>query len=184
MASHATRDHEEVQRWAADHGACPAVVSRTGGMLRFEFDPEHAEALTQVDWDEFFQVFDDKGLELIYDDKPGSRFHKIVYPETVEAKALHRTPAKPASAGRRMQIVPQPARAEAAEAETEPAAARRTAKTRTRRAPAASKGTGRRGKAAAPGSRSGQRTRGEAGRRRAPAATAKRASRRRPKKAA
>lgn len=187
MASHATRDHEEIQRWAADHGASPAVVNRTGGMLRFEFDPQHAEALTQVDWEEFFQIFDEKGLELVYDDKPGSRFHKIVYPETVEAIGKHRTPGKPASAGRRMQIVPRPGRAEAAEAEAEPAPARRTAKARTRRAPATSRGTGRRGKAAAPSTRSGQSTRGTRGgadRRRTPAATAKRAPRRRPKKAA
>lgn len=106
MASHTTRDHAEIQNWAAEHDACPAVVSRTGGMLRFEFDPERASSLTQVDWDDFFQVFDEKGLELVYDDKPGSRFHKFVYPETVAAKAEHRPRSKPARAAKRMSIVP------------------------------------------------------------------------------
>lgn len=107
MASRVTRDHEEIQRWAAERSACPAVVSRTGGMLRFEFDPQHASELSQVDWDDFFQVFDEKGLELVYDDKPGSRFHKLVYPETVEAKAEHRPSSQPARAAKRMQIVPR-----------------------------------------------------------------------------
>lgn len=105
MPSQTTRDHEEIQRWAREHGACPAVVSRTGGMLRFEFDPAHAQQLTQVDWDDFFSVFDRKGLELVYDDKPGSRFHKIVYPETVAAKARRQPARKPARSGQRMNLL-------------------------------------------------------------------------------
>lgn len=105
MPSQTTRDHEEIQRWAQERGACPAVVSRTGGMLRFEFDPQRAEELTAVDWEEFFTVFDRKGLELVYDDKPGSRFHKIVYPETVEAKARRQSPRKPARAGTRINLL-------------------------------------------------------------------------------
>ncbi len=105
MASRTTRLHEEIQQWAESHGACPSIVSRTGGMLRFEFDPERAQTLTPVDWEDFFQVFDDKGLELVYDDKPHSRFHKFVYPETMEAQAEHRPPQKPARASRRLQIV-------------------------------------------------------------------------------
>ncbi|MGH9465793.1 MAG: hypothetical protein ACRD1Y_00395 [Terriglobales bacterium] len=86
MASHTTRDHDEIQRWAEAHGATPSVVSRTGGMLRFEFSDNPGE-LSEVSWDDFFQVFDERGLELVYDDKRGSRFHKLVYPETVEGKA-------------------------------------------------------------------------------------------------
>jgi hypothetical protein len=105
MPSQTTRDHEEIQRWAQERGACPAVVSRTGGMLRFEFDPKRAEELTAVDWDEFFTVFDRKGLELVYDDKPGSRFHKIVYPETVQAKARRQPAEKPARAGTRINLL-------------------------------------------------------------------------------
>lgn len=105
MASRTTRSHEEIKKWAEAHGACPSIVSRTGGMLRFEFDPERAQELTPVEWDDFLMVFDEKGLELVYDDKPESRFHKFVYPETVEAKAEHRAPQKPARASRRLQIV-------------------------------------------------------------------------------
>lgn len=86
MASVTTRDHNQIQEWARRHDACPAIVSRTGGMLRFEFDPASAGALREVDWDDFFRVFDEKGLELIYDDKPGSRFHKFIYPDAATAK--------------------------------------------------------------------------------------------------
>ncbi len=105
MASHATRDHEEIRNWAEQHGACPTVVSRTGGMLRFEFNPQDSgDTLQGINWDDFFQVFDEKGLELLYDDKPGSRFHKFVYPETIEAKAEHKPPARPARSRLRMDI--------------------------------------------------------------------------------
>ncbi len=100
MASQSTQSHEVIQQWAESHGAIPTIVSRTGGMLRFEFDPSQAGSLTPVAWDEFFQVFDEKGLQLLYDDKPGSRFHKFVYPETL---AGAETP--PARSRRRLEII-------------------------------------------------------------------------------
>lgn len=147
MASVTTRDHARIQEWARSHGACPAVVSRTGGMLRFEFNPEAANELSPVDWDDFFRVFDEKGLELVYDDKPGSRFHKFAYPETIAAKtpksrrgqaraAAPRTTARqrsirenltPASSGSRSaKAAPKPAtrRKPRASAKSKPAASR------------------------------------------------------------
>jgi len=104
VASKSTRDHEEIRRWADAHHATPTVVGRTGGMLRFEFDPQSRESLTPVSWDDFFKVFDEKGLELLYDDKPGSRFHKIVYPETLKAKEEHKEAHAPARASKRLHI--------------------------------------------------------------------------------
>jgi hypothetical protein len=105
MASETTRDHEEIQNWAKAHNATPAVVSRTGGMLRFEFSPQSASELEELDWDSFFKVFDEKGLELVYDDKPGSRFHKFIYPETEAARSRgERKAAAPARSKSRMQI--------------------------------------------------------------------------------
>ncbi len=100
MASQSTQSHEVIHQWAESHGAIPTIVSRTGGMLRFEFDPSQAGNLTPVAWDEFFQVFDEKGLQLLYDDKPGSRFHKFVYPETLVGAE---TP--PARSRRRLEII-------------------------------------------------------------------------------
>lgn len=105
MASKSTRDHDEIRRWAEARHAIPTVVSRTGGMLRFEFDPQSRESLSPVSWDDFFTVFDEKGLELVYDDKAGSRFHKLVYPETVRAKEEHKAAPTPARASKRMHIV-------------------------------------------------------------------------------
>lgn len=127
MASVTTRDHDEIQDWAQARGATPSVVSRTGGMLRFEFAPE-GEApseLAPVAWDDFFQVFDDKGLELVYDDKPASRFHKLIYPETAQARSRgERTAARPARARLRENIP-------AAGADTGRSRARRSTGSRT-----------------------------------------------------
>jgi len=68
------------------------------GVLRFEFSAASKPALEEVDWTEFFRVFDERGLELIYDDKPGSRFHKFAYPETPVKRGEPPAPAasKPA----------------------------------------------------------------------------------------
>lgn len=117
MASKSTRDHEEIKRWADAHHAVPTVVGRTGGMLRFEFDPQSRESLTPVSWDDFFKVFDEKGLELLYDDKPGSRFHKIVYPETLKAKEEHKPAHAPARASKRLHIAGKAESGEASHAE-------------------------------------------------------------------
>lgn len=127
MASQSTRDHEEIRRWADAHHAIPTVVGRTGAMLRFEFDAQNRESLTPVSWDDFFKVFDEKGLELLYDDKPGSRFHKIVYPETLKAKEEHVEAHAPARASRRLHIADKAEPGEASHAPGGKAAADQSA---------------------------------------------------------
>ncbi|HXR97486.1 MAG TPA: hypothetical protein VN709_06545 [Terriglobales bacterium] len=104
MASETTRDHEEIRNWAKIHNAIPAVVSRTGAMLRFEFSPPSASGLEEVDWDSFFRVFDEKGLKLVYDDKPGSRFHKFIYPETEAARSRGKRTMSASPRKRQMQV--------------------------------------------------------------------------------
>jgi hypothetical protein len=130
MASVTTRDHEEIRNWADEHGATPAVVSRTGGMLRFEFDTP-AE-LAEVSWDDFFDVFDERGLELVYDDKPGSRFHKLVYPETTAGKKPARRPARaqiePISSARGRRATPARTTSSKSRTATGRTAAKSTAK--------------------------------------------------------
>jgi hypothetical protein len=127
VASKSTRDHGEIRRWADAHHAVPTVVGRTGGMLRFEFDPQSRESLTPVSWDDFFKVFDEKGLELLYDDKPGSRFHKIVYPETLKAKEEHKPAHAPARASKRLHIAGKAESGEASRAEGSKTAAGKSA---------------------------------------------------------
>jgi len=101
MASVTTRDHATIQAWARARGAAPAVLSRAGGLLRLEFAPQLPSAAAQVGWEEFFRVFDAKGLQLVYDDKPGSRFHKLVYPESGAPLAAKPKPAAPRRTSRR-----------------------------------------------------------------------------------
>ncbi len=78
-------DHERIRAWAQERDAHPAIVEGTEsakgeGVLRFDFgDPN--DNLRRIDWDEFFQIFDEHGLTLLYDEDAESRFHKFVYPE-------------------------------------------------------------------------------------------------------
>ncbi len=93
MASKTSTDHDEIRRWAEEHGGKPACVVGTGGksdpgMIRLMF-PEapqaHDEHLRDIGWDDWFNAFDENGLALVYD--PSTRFNKIVSRETAEARA-------------------------------------------------------------------------------------------------
>jgi hypothetical protein len=79
-------DHAEIRRWAEERGGLPTVVKGTerggrgAGVLRFEFDPGE-ERLREVDWDTFFETFEEKQLALLAQDEidgKTSRFFKFV----------------------------------------------------------------------------------------------------------
>jgi len=79
----ATRDHDTIRRWAEERGGRPAKVAGNGagGILRLDFgEPE--EDLEEIEWDEFFEIFDDRGLTFLYQDHlvngDVSRFSKFV----------------------------------------------------------------------------------------------------------
>lgn len=81
--SHTTRDHDTIRKWAEARDGHPAKVDTggEGGILRIDFGkPE--DALTQIEWDEFFQIFDKNNLDFLYQDKTAdggtSRFNKFV----------------------------------------------------------------------------------------------------------
>jgi hypothetical protein len=86
MASKTTTDHGTIRRWAEQRGAVPATVEGTehgeeeAGILRFEFKKDGD--LEPIDWDAFFEKFDESGLAFLYQDKTAggkiSRFHKFV----------------------------------------------------------------------------------------------------------
>ncbi|HKC29034.1 MAG TPA: hypothetical protein VKB75_13565 [Jatrophihabitans sp.] len=85
MATHTTTDHDEIRKWAEERGGVPAVVEGTGsgpddGILRIEF--RDSQDLQEVDWDEFFRIFDERGLAFLYEDTTSdgrpSRFNKFV----------------------------------------------------------------------------------------------------------
>ena len=73
-------DHDEIRAWAEKHGGRPSKVDTRGegGILRLDFG-EPDENLEPIEWDEFFQIFDDNGLALlIAEENPKSRFNKFV----------------------------------------------------------------------------------------------------------
>jgi hypothetical protein len=85
-ASYTTSDHDVIRAWAEARGGRPAKVGSTedssgGGVLRIEFD-RGDEQLDESDWDAFFQVFDERKLALVYQEKTSdgstSRFNKLV----------------------------------------------------------------------------------------------------------
>ena len=94
-----TTDHDEIRRWAESHGGKPAVVRsthdeggsknrKTGvGLLRLMFpkarQSDHGE-LEEIDWNEFFQQFEDSKLALLYEE--GSNFNKLIGRDTAEKR--------------------------------------------------------------------------------------------------
>ncbi|WP_336205290.1 hypothetical protein [Nonomuraea sp. LPB2021202275-12-8] len=60
-----TTDHEEIRKWAEERGANPATMPGTGG-LRFDFPGCGGEDLEEISWDDWFGVFDQRGLNFVY----------------------------------------------------------------------------------------------------------------------
>jgi len=79
-----TSDHDTIRKWVEARGGRPAVIrtkGRSGGVLRIDYgDPE--ENLEEIDWDEFFRIFDESDLQFLYQEKTSegkeSRFSKFV----------------------------------------------------------------------------------------------------------
>ena len=81
-----TQDHETIRTWAEARGGRPAMVETEGkgGILRLDFN-EPEENLKQIDWEAFFRIFDENGLQFLYQEQTDSgaesRFHKFVNAE-------------------------------------------------------------------------------------------------------
>lgn len=78
-----TQDHDTIRKWAESRDGHPAKIETKGdgGILRIDFgEPE--DNLTQIEWEEFFQIFDESGLTFLYQEKVAdggtSRFNKFV----------------------------------------------------------------------------------------------------------
>ena len=87
-AAKCTTDHKEIRQWVEQHGGHPACVRGTGskndpGLLRIDFPGfSGEESLEPIDWEEFFEKFEESQLAFLYQDeteqgKP-SRFNKLV----------------------------------------------------------------------------------------------------------
>ena len=93
-------DHDEIRSWAEERDAQPSCVRGTGseedvGMIRLDFPGYSGEtSLEPIEWDEWFQKFDENNLALLVEDETArgekSNFNKIVGRETAEARARGR----------------------------------------------------------------------------------------------
>jgi hypothetical protein len=80
MASaHPVTDHDEIRKWAEKHGGRPSKVDTNGegGILRLDFQDQD-ENLTEISWDEFFEIFEESKLALLLSSEGESRFNKFV----------------------------------------------------------------------------------------------------------
>jgi hypothetical protein len=89
----ATTNHEVIKRWAEDRDARPATVEGTEhgdhlGVLRFDFG-DKTERLREVSWDEWFETFDERRLNFIYQEQRSdgrqSNFFRMESPEREDA---------------------------------------------------------------------------------------------------
>jgi hypothetical protein len=108
--SKTTQDHDTIRKWAEARRAMPAEVASTAkrnqtGILRFAFPKARNhkdENLKEISWDEFFEKFDQNGLELIYQEKTAegaqSNFNKLIYPEDEHASGKSKSSSSRTSA--------------------------------------------------------------------------------------
>jgi hypothetical protein len=86
--SHTTTDHDEIRRWVEEHDGFPATVKGTGdddepGVLRIDFPGgAGADRLAHIDWEEWFQKFEENKLAFLYQERKASgedsTFFKLV----------------------------------------------------------------------------------------------------------
>lgn len=89
----ATTSHEVIRHWAEERGGVPATVEGTEhgdhlGVLRFDFGGSN-DKLRHVSWDEWFDTFDARKLNFIYQEvrKDGnqSTFFRLESPDREDA---------------------------------------------------------------------------------------------------
>jgi len=100
-------DHDEIRNWAEERDAQPSCVRGTGseedvGMIRLDFPGYSGEtSLESIEWDEWFQKFDDNNLALLVEEQTAqgeqSNFNKIIGRETAAARAQGRKTSRRAA---------------------------------------------------------------------------------------
>jgi hypothetical protein len=80
-----TTSHEAIKMWSEERGGRPSIVTEEGeetDLLRLDFSDQSDENLKEVEWDDWFQIFDKNDLKLIYQEVTGegekSNFNKLV----------------------------------------------------------------------------------------------------------
>jgi len=89
----ATTSHEVIRQWAEERKAVPATVEGTEhgqslGVLRFDFGGD-SDRLRQVSWEEWFETFDSRRLNFIYQEERSdgrqSNFFRLESPDREDA---------------------------------------------------------------------------------------------------
>ncbi len=93
-----TRNHDVIRQWAEARNAVPATIEGTEhegrpGVLRFDFegvgDDERSSRLKHISWDEWFETFDARNLNFIYQehrsDGSESNFFRLENPDREDA---------------------------------------------------------------------------------------------------
>lgn len=83
-----TTDRSAIKRWAEARNGVPTFVKGTengdGGLLRIHFPQASSsdENFDKVDWNEFFETFEERDLAMLYQEEKEngekSTFHKFV----------------------------------------------------------------------------------------------------------
>ena len=80
-----TTDHDEIRKWVEARGGFPATVAGTesredeAGVLRIDYPGfSGAGSLERIEWDDWFEKFDEEDLAFVYQNKRNSRFSKLV----------------------------------------------------------------------------------------------------------
>lgn len=84
--SEKTTDHKTIQSWVEDHNGVPMKVKNTdngdSSLLRIAFpDNKYSDSdhLEEISWEEFFKVFDENKLALLYQPEDDDKlFTKLV----------------------------------------------------------------------------------------------------------
>jgi hypothetical protein len=109
--SKTTQDHDEIRRWAEARNAIPCEVASTerdgeAGILRFCFPNaknRNDDSLKQIEWDQFFEKFDENGLSMVFQEKTAggarSNFNKLVHADA-EATSRSRSSSSRSSSSR------------------------------------------------------------------------------------
>jgi len=86
-SSDITTDHKKIKEWTLERNGFPTQVKGTGdkggGIIRIDFEGYSGEkTLEEISWEDFFEVFEEKNLAFLYQDKTAdgklSRFFKFV----------------------------------------------------------------------------------------------------------
>jgi hypothetical protein len=106
--SKTTQEHDEIRKWAEARNAIPCEVASTerdgeAGILRFCFPNaknRNDDSLKQIEWDQFFEKFDENGLSMVYQEKTAggarSNFNKLIHADS-EANSRSRSSTKSSS---------------------------------------------------------------------------------------